>query len=55
MAVTLYVRYPRSLRNVVDLLHARGIEISHKTAQFRSNRFGPTFAGENRRKHVQRM
>jgi len=28
----LYVRFPLSLRNVEDLLHERGIEISHETA-----------------------
>jgi putative transposase len=29
----LYVRFPLSLRNVEDLLHERGIEISHKTVR----------------------
>ena len=29
LAVMLYVRYPLSLRNVEDLLHERGIEISY--------------------------
>ncbi len=29
-----YVRYPHSLRNVEDLLHERGIEISHETVRF---------------------
>jgi transposase-like protein len=27
----IYVRFPLSLRNVEDLLHERGIEISHET------------------------
>jgi putative transposase len=40
----LYVRFPLSLRNVEDLLHERGIEISHETVRFWSNRFGPMFA-----------
>jgi putative transposase len=31
LAVMLYVRFPLSLRNVEDLLHERGIEISHET------------------------
>lgn len=31
MAVMLYVRFPLSLRNVEDLLHKRGIKISHET------------------------
>ena len=43
-AVMLYVRFPLSLRNVEDLLHERGIEISHETVRFSSNRFGPMFA-----------
>ena len=34
MAVMLYVRFPLSLRNVEDLLHERGIEISHETVRF---------------------
>ena len=29
LAVMLYIRYPLSLRNVEDLLHERGIEVSH--------------------------
>ncbi len=28
LAVMLYVRFPLSLRNVEDLLHERGIEVS---------------------------
>jgi len=31
LAVMIYVRYPLSLRNVEDLLHERGIDISHET------------------------
>jgi putative transposase len=29
LAVMLHVRFPLSLRNVEDVLHERGIEISH--------------------------
>jgi putative transposase len=54
-AVMLYGRYPLSLRNVEDLLHERGIEISHETIRFWWNRFGPMFAPEIRRKRVERM
>ena len=43
LAVMLYVRFPLSLRNVEDLLHERGIEISHETVWFWWNRFGPMF------------
>jgi putative transposase len=31
MAVMLYVRFPLSLRDVEDLLHERGIDVSHET------------------------
>ena len=44
LAVMMYVRFPLSLRNVEDLLHERGIEISHETVRFWWNtmkRFGP--------------
>ena len=44
LAVMMYVRFPLSLQNVEDLLHERGIDISHKTVRFWWNRFGPLFA-----------
>ena len=44
--------YPLSLRNVEDLLHERGIDISHETVRFWWNRFGPLFAAEIRKKRV---
>ena len=34
LAVMLYVRFPLSLRNVEDLLHERGIDISHETVRY---------------------
>jgi hypothetical protein len=51
----LYVRFPLSLRNVEDLLHERGIDISHETVRFWWNRFGPLFAADTRRKRVRQM
>jgi putative transposase len=51
----LYVRYPLSLRNVEDLLHERGIDISHETVRFWWNRFGPLFAAEIRKCRVSGM
>ena len=51
----MYVRFPLSLRNVEDLLHERGIDISHETVRFWWNRFGPMFAAEIRRKRVQQL
>jgi len=55
LSVMLYVRFPLSLRNVEDLLHERGIDISDETIRFWWNRFGPLFASEIRRKRVNRM
>jgi transposase-like protein len=33
LAVMLYIWFPLSLRNVEDLLHDRGIEISHESVR----------------------
>ena len=55
LAVMMYVRYPLSLRNVEDLLHERGIDITHETVRFWWNRFGTIFAAEIRRNRVQAM
>ena len=55
LAVMLYVRFPLSLRNVEDLLHERGIEVSHETVRFWWMRFGPMFAAEIRRRRVGQM
>jgi putative transposase len=51
----LYVRFPLSLRNVEDLLHERGIDVSHESVRFWWQRFGPMFASEIRKKRVERM
>ncbi|MDW4551724.1 IS6 family transposase [Defluviimonas sp. D31] len=55
LAVMLYVRFPLSLRNVEDLLHERGIEISQESVRFWWNRFGPMFAAEIRKKRAERL
>ena len=55
LVVMMYVRFPLSLRNVEDLLHERGIDISHETVRFWWNRFGPLFAAEIRKKRVSQM
>jgi putative transposase len=34
LAVMPYVRFPLSLRNIEDLLHERGIDVSHETVRF---------------------
>ena len=55
LAVMLYVKFPLSLRNVEDLLHERGIDVSYETVRHWWSRFGPMFAAEIRRKRVDRM
>ena len=55
LAVMMYIWFPLSRRNVEDLLHERGIDISHETVRFWWNRFGPLFAAEIRRRRVDRM
>jgi len=52
LAVMMYVRFPLSLRNVEDLLHERGIDISHETVRFWWLRFGPIFAAEIRKHRI---
>ena len=51
----LYVRFPLSLRNVEDLLHERGIDVSHETVRYWWNRFGSIFAAEIRRKRARHL
>ena len=48
-----YVRFPLSLRNVEDLLHERGIDVSHETIRYWWQRFGPMFASEIRKRRNQ--
>ena len=55
LAVMMYVRFPLSLRNVEDLLHERGIDISHETVRAWWNRFGPIFAAEIRKRRVRSL
>lgn len=40
LAVMLCIRFPLSLRNVEDMLHERGIEVSHETVRLWWNQFG---------------
>ena len=39
LAVMLYVRFPLSLRNVEDLLHERGVDISYESVRYWWHRF----------------
>ncbi|MDF0603980.1 IS6 family transposase, partial [Psychromarinibacter sp. C21-152] len=55
LAVMMYVRFPLSLRNVEDLLHERGIDVSHEAVRFWWHRFGPMFAAEIRKRRIEGM
>jgi putative transposase len=55
LAVMMYVRFPLSLRNVEDLLHERGVDISHEAVRFWWHRFGPMFAAEIRKRRIEGM
>ncbi len=55
LAVMMYVRFPLSLRQVEDLLHERGIDISYETVRAWWNRFGPMFAAEITKKRSASM
>ncbi len=55
LAVMFYARFPLSLRNVEDLLHERGIDISQEAVRYWWHRFGPMFAGEIRKRHIEGM
>ena len=34
LAVMLYLRFPLSLRNVEDLLHERGVDVSYESVRY---------------------
>jgi len=51
----LYVRFPLSLRQVEDLLHELGIDISYETVRAWWNRFGLMFANEIKKKRSASM
>ena len=55
LAVMMYVRFPLSLRNVEDLLHERGVDVSHEAVRYWWHRFGPMFASEIRKRRIQGM
>jgi len=49
-AVWLYFRFPLSLRNVEEMLAARGIDVSHETVRQWARKFGQGFANQIRRR-----
>jgi transposase-like protein len=46
LAVMLYVRFLLSLRNVEDLLHERGVDVSYESVRYWWHRFGSQFASQ---------
>ncbi len=52
IAVMIYMHFPLSLRNVEDLLHERGIDITHETVRVWWGRIGQVFAADIRRSWV---
>ena len=44
LAVMQYVRFPLSLRNVENLLHERGVDVSYESVRYWWYRFGSQFA-----------
>ena len=52
IAVMLYVRFPLSLRNVEDLLHERGVDVSFESVRYWWHRFGSQFANQIKKRRA---
>ena len=52
LAVMLYVRFPLSLRNVEDLLHERGVDVSYESVRYWWHRFGSQFASQIKKRRA---
>ena len=52
LAVMLYVRFPLSLRNVEDLLHERGVNVSYESVRYWWHRFGSQFANKIKKRRA---
>ena len=52
VAVMLYVRFPLSLRNVEDLLHERGVDVSCEFVLCWWHRFGSRFASKFKKRRA---
>ena len=48
----LYVRFPLSLRNVEDLLHERGVDVSYESVRYWWHRFGSQFASQIKKRRA---
>jgi putative transposase len=52
LAVMLYVRFPRSLRNVEDLFHERGVDVSYEAVRYWWHRFWSQFAHQIKKRRA---
>jgi len=52
LAVMLYVRFPLSLRNVEDLLHERGVDVSYESVRYWWHKFGSQFAHQIKKRRA---
>ena len=55
LAVMLYVRFPLSLRNVEDLLHEHGVDVSYESVRYWWHRFGSQFASQIKKRRASGM
>jgi putative transposase len=55
LAVMLYVRFPLSLRNVEDLLHECGADVSYESVRHWWHRFGSQFASQIKKRRADGM
>ena len=55
LAVMLYVRFPLSLRNVEDLLHERGVDVSYESVRYWWHRFGSQFESKIKKRRAEGM
>ena len=55
LAVMLYVRFPLSLRNVEDLLHERGVDVSYESVRYWRHRFGSPFSHQIKKRRAGSM
>jgi len=49
LAVMLYVRFRLLLRNVEDLLHERGVDVSYESVRYWRHRFGSQCVSETKK------
>jgi len=53
LAVMLYVSFLLSLRNVEDLSHDRGVDVSYESVRYWWHRFGSQFASQIKKRRAE--